>query len=148
MSRKLPVNGFKWVKRLPKFNKDFIKNYDENSNKGYIFEVDIENPKELSHLHKDLLFLPERKKIEKCKKLVCNIHNKENYVVHIRALKQALNHGLILKKIQRVIQFNQEAFLKPYIDINSKLRKHGKNDFEKDLFKLMNNSAFGKQWKM
>ena len=67
MSQKLPVNGFKWVKKLSKFNEDFIKNYDENSNKGYILEVDVEYPKNLFNLHKDLRFLAERKKIEKCK---------------------------------------------------------------------------------
>ena len=98
MSQKLPVDGFKWIKKLFEFNEDFIKNYDENNDKGYILEVDVEYPKNLFNLHSDLPFLPERKKIEKCKKLVCNIHNKENYVIHIRALKQALNHGLILKK--------------------------------------------------
>ena len=70
-------------------------------------------PKNLFNLHGDLLFLPERKRIEKCKKLVCHIHNKENYVVHIRGLKQALNHGLMLKKVHKVIQFNQKAWLKP-----------------------------------
>ena len=69
---------------------------------------------------------------------------KKSYVVHIRALKQALNHELLLKKVHRVIQFNQKAWLKPYLDMNTKLRKEAKNDFEKDLFKLMNNSAFGK----
>ena len=72
------------------------------------------------------------------------IHDKEIYVVHIRALKQALNHGLILQKVHRVIQFNQEAWLKPYIDMNTKLRTEAKNDFEKDFFKLMNNAVFGK----
>ena len=69
----------------------FIKNNNENSNKGYFIEVDVEYPKKMFNLHKDLPFLPERKKIEKCNKLVCNIHDKENYVVHIRALKEALN---------------------------------------------------------
>ena len=86
------------MEQLSEFDERFIKNYDENNDKGYILEVDVEYPKNLFNLHSDLPFLPERKKIEKCKKLVCNIHNKENYVVHIRALKQALNHGLILKE--------------------------------------------------
>ena len=82
--------------------------------------------------------------INKCKKLVCNLYNKKKYVVHINSLKQALNHGLKLKKIHRIIEFNQEAWLKLYIYMNTELRKLVTNDFEKDLFKLMNNSVFGK----
>ena len=82
--------------------------------------------------------------VNKCKKLVCNLFNKKKYVAHINTLKQALNHGLKFKKIHRVIEFNQEAWLKPYIDMNTELRKFAKNGFEKDLFKLMNNSVFGK----
>ena len=65
-------------------------------------------------------------------------------IVHIRSLKQALNHGLILKKVRRSIEFNQKAWLKPYIDSNTGLRKQAKNDFEKDFFKFLNNSVFGK----
>ena len=95
-------------------------------------------------MHKDLPFLPERIKIDKCKKLVCNLYDKKNYVVHIRSLKQALNHWLILKKVHRVILFNQEAWLKSYIDINTELRKKAKNTFEKDFFRLMNNAVFGR----
>ena len=106
-----------------KFNEEFIKNYDEDSDKGYILEVYVKYPKNLHGLDEDLPFLPERMKIGKCKKLVCNLHDKKNYVVHIRSLKQALNHGLILEKVHRVIQFNQEAWLKPYIDMNTELRK-------------------------
>ena len=83
-------------------------------------------------------------KIGKCKKFVCNLYDKKTHVVHIRSLKQVLNHGLILKKVHRVIQFNQKAWLKPYIDMNTKLRKKAKNDFEKDFFKLINNAVFGK----
>ena len=83
-------------------------------------------------------------KIGKCKKLVCNLYDKKIYVVHIRSLKQALNHGLILKKVHRVIQFFQKAWLKPCIDMNTKLRKKAKNDFKKDFFKLMNKAVFGK----
>ena len=76
------------MKKLSKFHERFIKNYDDNNDKGYTLEVDVEYPKTSFNLHSDLPFLPERDKIEKFKKLVCNIHNKENYVVHIRALKQ------------------------------------------------------------
>ena len=76
------------MKKLSKFHERFIKNYDDNNDKGYTLEVDVEYPKASFNLHSDLPFLPERDKIEKFKKLVCNIHNKENYVVHIRALKQ------------------------------------------------------------
>ena len=83
-------------------------------------------------------------KIDKCKKLVCNLRNKKNYVVHIKSLKQALNHGLKLKRVPRIIEFSQKAWLKPYIDLNTELRKLAKDDFEKDLFKLMNNAVFGK----
>ena len=86
--------------------------------------------------------------INKCEKLVCNLCSKKKYVAHINTLKQALNHGLKLKKIHRVIEFNQKAWLKPYIDMNTELRKLAKNDFEKDLFKLMNNSYLEKQWKI
>ena len=144
MSQKLPVNGFKWVKNLSKFNEIFIRNYDENSNKGYFLEEDVDYPKKLFDLHKDLPFLPERKKINKVEKLIYNIEDKEKHVVHIKVLKQALNHGLVLKKLPRVIQFNQKDWLRRYIDINTKLRKEAKNDFEKDFFTLMYNSLFGK----
>ena len=115
MSQKLPVNGFKWNKNILKFNEEFIKNYDEKVD----IEVDTEYPKNLHDLHSDLSFLPERMKINKCSKLACNLYDKNDYVVHIRSLKQALDHGLILKKVHRVIQFSQEAWLKEYIDMNT-----------------------------
>ena len=83
-------------------------------------------------------------KTDKCKKLVCNLHDKKKYVVHIKSLKQALNHGLKLKRVHRIIEFNQKAWLKSYIDMNTELRKLAKDDFEKDLFKLMNNTVFEK----
>ena len=133
------------MEKLLKFNEEFMKNYDEDSDKGYILEVDIDYPKILLHdLHSALPFLPERVKINKCSKLVCSLYDTNNCVVHIRLLKQALNHGLMVKKVYRVTQLNQETWLKEYIDMNTELRKQAKNDFEKDFFKLMNNSVFGK----
>ena len=165
MSKKLPVNGFKWTSAFARndktaqatagptslersakhiINEEFIKNYNENNDKGYIFEVDVKYPKRLHKLHGDLPFLSERMEVNKCKKLACNLFNKKKYVAHINTLKQALNHGLKFKKIHRVIEFNQEAWLKPCIDMNTELRKLARNNFEKDLFKLMKNSVFGK----
>ena len=104
----------------------------------------VKYPKKLHDLHSDLPFLPKRMKIDKCKKLVCNLRNNKKCIVHIRSLKQALNHGLKLKKVHRIIEFNQKAWLKTYIHMNTELRKIAKNDFEKDFFKLMNNAVFGK----
>ena len=140
MSQKLPVNHFKWVEDTSRINEEFIKNYNENSNKGYILEVDVKYPQKIHDLHSDLPSLPKRMKIDKCKKLVRNLHNKKKYVVHIKSL----HHGLKLKRVQRIIEFNQKAWLKPYIDMNTELTKLAKDDFEKDLFKLMNNAVFGK----
>ena len=85
----------------------FIKHYDEDINKRYIFEVDVEYPKDLNNLHSDLPFLSKRMKIKNYNKLVWNLYDKKEYVAHIRDLKRALNNGLILKKVHRVIQFNQ-----------------------------------------
>ena len=144
MSHKLPVHSFKWVKNTSKIDEEFIKKYDEDNDKGYILEVDVKYSRRLHDLHSDLPFLPKRMKIDKSKKLVCNLRNKKKYVVHIKSLKQALNYGLKLKKAHRIIEFNQESWLKPYIDMNTELRKIAKNDFEKDFFKLMNNAVFGK----
>ena len=134
MCKKLPISNFKWT--------DDLSKYTENG--GSILKVDVEFPKQLWGLHKDLPFLAERKKLGKVEKSVTSIEDKEKYVIHISALKQALNHGLILKKVHRVIELKQETWLKPYNDMNTRLRTEEKNDFEKDFFKLMNNSVFGK----
>ena len=123
MSEKLPVDGLKWKRNMLKFNEDFIKNYDEDSDKESILEVDVEYPQNLHDLHGDLPSLPERMKTNKCSKLVCNLYDKNNYVVHIKPLKQALDYGLIIKKVYGVILFNHEAWLEEYIDMNTELRK-------------------------
>ena len=105
MSKKLPVRGFKWLDNLSMVTEEFIKNCDENNDKGYILDIDVEYPKTLHRVHSDLPFLPERMKINKCEKLVCNIRSKENYIIHMSSLKQALNHGLKLKKVHKVTEF-------------------------------------------
>ena len=109
MSQKLTVNDFKWIEDTSKIDEDFIKNYDENNDKGYILEVDVKYPKKLHDIHSDLPFLPKRMNIDKCKKLVRNLLNKNKYILHIKSLKQALNHGLKFKKVHRIIEFNQKA---------------------------------------
>ena len=120
------TSDFKWVEDLPQFDEDLIKEY-ENSDIGYFLEADIDYPKRLFNVHKDFPFLPERKKVEQVEKIICSIEDKKKYVIHIRALKQALNYGLKLKKVHRVIQFKQKAWLKPHIDMNTELRKNAKN---------------------
>ena len=144
MTEKLPVRGFKWMDDISRMDEDFVRSYDKNNIKGYILEVDVDYPNELQNLHSDLPFLPERMVINNTKKLVCNLQDKKNYVVHINVLKQALDHGLKLRKVHRVTEFDQEAWLKKYINFNTELHKNALNDFEKDFFKLMNNVVFGK----
>ena len=111
---------------------------------GTFLEVDVGHPKRLHNQHNGLPFLPEKMKLGKVEKLVCNLYNKCRYPIHIKTLKQALEHGLILKKVHRVIVFKQSAWFKPHMEFNTRLRTAAKNDFEKDFFKLMNNSVFGK----
>ena len=99
MSKKLAVNGFKWLDsdKINEINEDFIKNYDENNDKGYVFEVDVKCPKRLHELHSDLPFLAERMKIDKCKKLVCNLSNKKKYVTH-KFVKTSIKSWIEVKK--------------------------------------------------
>ena len=111
MTEKLSVRGFKWVNDIFEINEKFVKSYNKNSDKGYILDVDVDYPNELQNLHSDLPFLPERMVINNTKTLVCNLNDKKNYVVHINVLKPALDH--------RVIEFDQEAWLKQYIDVNA-----------------------------
>ena len=96
--KKLPVNKFEWINDTSQFNEHFIKSYNKESNKGYFLEVDIQYPEKLHEIHNNLPFLLARMKIKKVKKFVTNLHDKNEYVIHMRNLKQALNHGLILKK--------------------------------------------------
>ena len=163
MSQFLPTGNFKWLsqKQIEKTN---LGKYTENSKKGLILEVDLEYPQELHDLHNDYPLGPEKVKVAKdmlsdyCKKiadkfnitsglvhkLIPTLNDKEKYILHYRNLQLYLSLGLKLKKIHRVLQFDQSPWLKQYIDFNTQKRTHAKNSFEKDFFKLMNNSVFGK----
>ena len=144
MLQKLPIHNFESIKDNYQFNEDLIKNENKESDEGYFLEVDVQYLEKLHEVHNDLPFLPERMKIEKVEKLVANLHDKTGYVIHINNLKETLNHGLFFRNVHRVFEFNQNAWLKPYIDMNTDLRKKAKNDFGKDFCKLMNNTIFGK----
>ena len=163
MSQYLPTGGFRWMSEKQINNLDLAK-YKENSKKGLILEVDLEYPKELHNLHNDYPLAAERVRVTKdmlseyCKKiaakynistglvskLVPTLKNKEKYVLHYRNLQLYLDLGLKVTKVHRVLEFNQSPWLKQYIDFNTNKRKNAKNAFEKDFFKLMNNSVFGK----
>ena len=145
MSQKFRVDGFKWKKKKSRFTQKFIQDYDDDSDKRYNIGTDVSYPKRrIQKIHSDLLFLLEKMKIDKRQKLVHNTFDKKNYAIHTKALKLALDYKLILEKVHKVIRFNQEAWLKPYIYMSTELRSKAKNDSEKDFFKLMNNSVFRK----
>ena len=144
MSQSLPTGEFKW-KQVE--NRNPITILEELSDKielGYLLDVDVSYPKELHDDHNDLPFMCNKRDVNGVKKLVADLHYKKNYVIHIRALTQAIEHGLILEKINKIIEFKQSPWMKDYIDYNTMLRTAAKNDFEKDFYKLMNNSVFGK----
>ena len=128
MSQKLSVNDFEWIEGTFQFFSKLIFNILKN-NMDFIMMY---------------RFYLKQQRIEKVKKLVTNLHNKTEYVIHIKNLKfKKLNHGVVLKKVHRVIKFDRNAWLKPYIDLNSKLKK-AKNIFAGDFLKLMRNAVFGK----
>ena len=142
MTQKLPVNNFEWIKDTFKSNEDFIKNITKKVMKDNFLKLMYNILKKLGELRNKLQFLPGRIKIEKGRKLVANLHDKTEYVVYIRNLKQTLNDELVFKNIHRVIKFNQNDWLKLFIDINRGLRKKAKIDFQKCFFKMMNNAVF------
>ena len=145
MSEKLPVHSFKWMTNQEIeniFNNQIVQVWEKTP---CILEVDLEYPEELHDLHNDYPLAPERVECDhRVKKLIPNLRHKNNYVIHYKNLMQCLRLGMKLKKIHRGIKFIEAAFLKPYIDKNTSLRALAKNNFEKDFFKLMNNSVFGK----
>ena len=146
MLQNLPTHGFLW-KEAEDFTPEKIDELVKKDKRGYLLEVDVEYPKELHENHNELPFLTERMNMGRVEKLVPNLKDKKRYVVQIKALSQAFKHGLKLKKVHRVIEFQQSRWMKAYIMLNTRLRKDAKNEFEKDFFKLMNNSVFGKTMK-
>ena len=135
MSKPLPIDCFRFM------NNEEMKNWDSMP---CILEVDLEYPEHLHDLHNDYPLAPERVTVNKVEKLIPNLNDKTKYVIHHETLKLYISLGLKITKIHRGITFDECAWLKPYIDLNTNLRAKATNDFEKDFFKLMNNSVFGK----
>ena len=135
MSKPLPTHGFEWMKV------DELETWELHS---CILEVDLEYPKSLHDLHNDYPLAPEQIMVNKISKLIPNLGDKKKYILHYENLKQCLELGLKLTHIHRGIKFKESPWLEKYISLNTKLRTEAKNEFEKDFFKLMNNSVFGK----
>ena len=142
MSQSLPTHGFEWVENITKSRVKKI--LESNPTKGYIFEVDLVYPRHLWELHNNYPLAPETLKVNGVEKLICHFKPRTNYVLHYRNLKQYLSMGIKLKAVHRAISFEQSPWMEPYIRKNTELRKTASNSFEKDFFKLMNNSVFGK----
>ena len=149
MSQNLPTHGFKWVKditmeKVYKILEGINSSSSNTGKKGYIFEVDLEYPEELWGRHNDYPLAPELMKVGGVEKLICHFKTRKNYVIHYRALRQCLELGMKITAVHRGISFYQSNWMEPYIRKNTELRKCATNAFEKDFFKLMNNSVFGK----
>ena len=145
MSMKLPTHGFKWLTNgeMEKlYNNQIVQVWEKTP---CVLEVDLEYPEKLHDLHNDYPLCPERVKCKNgVEKLIPNLRNKTKYVIHYKNLIQCLKAGMKLKKIHRGIKFVESEWMKPYIEKNTNLRAKAKNNFEKDFYKLMNNSVFGK----
>ena len=158
MSQPLPTGEFRWIncnnsnpkgslggpgspERTPK---RLVDMFAAEKNHGYLLEGDVNYAKDLNDLHNDMPFMCSKMNVNGFEKLIPNLYDKRKYIIHIRALKQALDHGLVLEKIHRCIRFRQSPWMKEYIDFNTRLRTVSGIDFEKDFYKLMNNSVFGK----
>ena len=144
MSQNLPTHGFRWMKDLTIEKVIKILDKINNGKKGYIFEVDLVYPEKLWKLHNDYPLAPENMKVNGIEKLICNFRPKKNYVVHYQNLRQYLEMGMKITDVHRAISFYQSPWMEPYIRKNTELRKTSSKNFEKDFFKLMNNSVFGK----
>jgi hypothetical protein len=161
MVQKLPISDFRWAGNIEVLTPEYILSIDDEDDYGMHLCVDVEYPDELHDEHGDFPLMPESRLVQlselsphsqaqapekytPCQKLVPNLYNKEKYWIHYRNLKYALQMGLKLLKVHKAIVYKQEAWMAPYIMFNTNMRTQARNDFEKDLYKLMNNSVFGK----
>ena len=157
MSKLLPKSNFKWKRVMP--TEEEILNKKENGKTGWILEVDLEYPRELHEEHDSFPLAPKKEWMSPyqtrlikdldlnppdSKKLLLTLPDKNNYVVHNRNLQFYLQQGMKLKRVHRVLEFDPECWMEPYIRMNTEFRKKAKSDFEKNFYKLMNNSVFGK----
>jgi len=162
MSKPLPKRDFKWKRVMP--TEEVILKKKENARNGWILEVDLEYPAELHEEHNSYPLAPEKKVVKKeslseyqkrlmkdlelkppeSKKLLLTLEDKRNYVVHYRNLQFYLKQGMKLKRVHKLLEFEQECWMEPYIRMNTEFGKNAKSDFEKNSYKLMNNSVFGK----
>ena len=162
MSKPLPKRDFKWKRVMP--TEEEILKKKENAKNEWILEVDLEYPPELHEEHNSYPLAPEKKAVKKewmseyqkklmedmelkpqdSKKQLLTLQDKKNYVVHYRNLQFYLKQGMKLKRVHKVLEFEQECWMEPYIRMNTEFRKKAKSDFEKNFYKLMNNSVFGK----
>ncbi|RLU16498.1 hypothetical protein DMN91_010566 [Ooceraea biroi] len=146
MCHPLPYAEFRWVNDISNFDVNAIA---PDSSKEYVLEVDLEYPQHLHDAHADLPFCPARDKLpgKRQDKLLATLYDKKRYVIHYRNLQQCTRHGLRIIKVHRVLEFVQSPWLRDYIELNTRFRAAAKNDFEKNLYKLMNNAVFGKTMK-
>lgn len=146
MGEALPYDDFQRVDSFVIKTNPYFFNVPDDNEYGYLLEVSVKYLQTLHSKHNEFTLLPEHRSLPGSKetKLMATLYDKNNYIIHYRALKQASKCGLVLKKVHRAICFRQKAWLKPYIDYNSKRRMNAQNDFEKHLFKLFNNAIYGK----
>ena len=141
MSKPLPTGGFEWVD--PEEIGEILE-YPEDHKYGAMVECDAEYPQHLHDSHNDYPLAPETMEIDGVRKLVPHLGKREKYTLHLRNLQYYISQGLVLKKVYRILRYEQSAWMKPYIDLNTNLRAQAKSDAEKDFYKLANNSVFGK----
>lgn len=143
---KLPTGGFKWVSQKLLNNWSYFINFPSNANQSFFLECDFKYDEKLHDAHQNLPFLAENiiPPNSNQKKLILNLYDKYNYVLHLEHFKIAIKYGLILKKIHRALQFEQSNWLYPYIKYNLDKRRLATNEFLKMYYKLQINSVFGK----